>query len=132
MKNPVYFSAWRDANYDNSNNVTDIIKFNEVDANVGNGFNKDSGIFTVPQRGVYHFTFDGRSTWLSGTVTMAFISINDNEILYDTASNPSYNMAFTWAFNLQKNDQVKIRVQDAMYVMYTQRIYFTGQLVHAY
>lgn len=50
----IAFSAYRSTSQ--SLSIGTVVKFDKVWTNIGNGYNPNTGIFTAPRSGLYHFT----------------------------------------------------------------------------
>lgn len=87
--------------------IDKIAKFENVWANIGNGYELSTGIFTAPKQGIYHFS----AVFLSGNNQALFL-----ELLHiDEPTSGSYlegdgfkTGTFDILFNLQKGDRVYV------------------------
>ena len=127
----VVFSAERTVNHVSTG---ETITFTNLNINLGDGMNKDSGAFTVPLSGVYLFQFSGM-TQNSLKYTHIYImknGIKHHNIHYNNVNAATYElMSYSWSMVLAKDDTVSLKVhENGLYVAANHYyIYFTGQLL---
>ncbi|VDI11041.1 Hypothetical predicted protein [Mytilus galloprovincialis] len=104
-RDPVAFSAYRTSSQSLSSNVEVI--FDKVWTNVGNGYNPNTGIFTVPRTGLYHLT----AVILSKSGTEFYPRLYHNKVHLSGSyiTGDGYKTGtFDVVFSLQKGEQVYI------------------------
>ena len=120
-----------DANLKQPGNLT----FDQVDINIGGGFNGSTGVFTAPIAGIYKMTFSGQSAFNKFEITFievqkfdstVFSILDDNEAENADAN----NVSFTWMMILAVGDEVKLRSYNNLYANYLFPLTFTGELIH--
>ena len=130
----------RDVYYDHSSYVGDVIKFNQIFANFGNGFDGQNGIFTAPKSGLYQFHFSAQSSdQFPGDRTIIEVNLNDQAQLQildgGRKSKIDFNnISYTWTFHLKLNDKLTLQMykgDDFLYVSPLFKIYFIGHLIVA-
>ncbi|CAC5358875.1 unnamed protein product [Mytilus coruscus] len=100
----IAFSAYRSASQSLSSGT--IVHFDKVWTNIGNGYNPNTGIFTAPRTGLYHFT----SVVMSGhnsIILRLFLNDSIKSMIYvfdeyDTSS-------FDVLLSLEKSDTILIK-----------------------
>ena len=88
------------------------LKYENEWLNVGGGMNKDTGIFTVPVSGIYHFDFNAVKSKSYGSV-MIYLLINGVPLataFLDDLPNHQLSASITGSWGLKAKDQVKIYV----------------------
>nr|XP_022295428.1 C1q-related factor-like [Crassostrea virginica] len=118
----------------NSSSTTfksEILVFNNVISNVGNGYNKNTGIFTAPTNGTYVFSVaavEYRRNFLYWDIVVNNMSkvrlMGDNGGPFNTATN-------TVVLSLTKNDQVWVKRMrgTGYYSASVPLVTFTGYLI---
>ncbi|XP_052104492.1 complement C1q-like protein 3 [Mytilus californianus] len=108
----------------------DVIKFDKVVTNNGNGYNPITGIFTAPIAGVYQFSYTVMSD--TGKYLAVYLSHNNKKQqsiwLKDTTHDTGSNNII---LNLQKGDKVKVK-SHGNYTIYSDgNLYssFSGYLI---
>ena len=110
----------------------DVTYTREV-ANVGNGLDISSGVFSCPQSGLYMLSFSGL-TINDATYTLVSIYINGVEDFvlhsYTTADYNNDVISHTWLVHLNYNDKVNLKITAGqMYSDSINRITFNGMKV---
>lgn len=84
-----------------------VIVFDQVNTNLGQGYNSTSGIFTIWRDGVYIFTWSMRSHPVTRKYTDTYLFVNGEAVgnLRDKSENLVTNSAM---FHLKSRDQVYI------------------------
>ena len=118
----------------------ELLTFDQVDINIGGGFNGSVGVFKVPIGGIYQRSFSGASSRFQ--TDMAYVGVFRNEILeflfYDTdqaAGAAGKSIAYTWMMDLVKDDELtlysfNILASGANPNKIEGPITFTGELIH--
>ena len=134
----VIFAAVRSVSGNVEGNT--VITYDTLTANLGEAMDKSTGTFRAPRSGLYAFTFSAVSHDTKKGMTSIEVLKNGDEEFYidDEPGNPTdfreRNVAFSWMFELSENDTVKLRVDDGAGLHADEccdRVYFTGQLLHA-
>ena len=135
--NDVIFSVIRKAVQDEYNNVQagDIVTFNEVIANIGNGMNPETGVFQVPVSGLYEFSISAESN-IDNSVTTIEVYKNNVYKFRITDLNRSNgkhfnNIAYSWILELIQGETVKLRMSkdNGLVVKQDVFVWFNGQLL---
>ena len=108
----------------------DVTYTREV-ANVGNGLDISSGVFSCPQSGLYMLSFSGEA---GNDATWTHVSIYINgveDFLVGSITNADRNyISHTWLSYLNYNDKVNLRITlGQMYSYSNRRITFNGMKV---
>ena len=96
----------------------DIISYNNVISNVGNGLNSTTGTFKTPVSGVYQFTFTGRFTVVDSENYIVVRKNGKNAYYFstsvpDTKSTNDYtSLGVNWFMSHKKNDEIYIIVSN--------------------
>ncbi|XP_052087204.1 uncharacterized protein LOC127724313 [Mytilus californianus] len=99
----VAFSAYRSSSQRLS--AGDIVKFDGVWTNVGNGYEPSTGIFKAPHPGLYHLTDVVMSD--NGQILILYLCHNGLRIATSYLNGDGYKTGtFDVVFNLQKGDKV--------------------------
>ena len=126
---PVIFSAYK-AEYGGSYVFGDVT-YDTLVENVGNGLDIRTGVFTVPQTGLYLLSFSGMSI-TDGTWTNVGFLLNGVEVFHlvsESSEEMQNRLGETWILNLEINDQVNLKVNlGLLYSNSKQRINFNGYL----
>lgn len=85
----------------------DTIRFDKVWLNTGNGYDKNTGVFTAPRDGRYHLSATVMSSGKQGTVHCALKKNNITHLHIFGGENFSAGTV-NCVLALQKGDQVKI------------------------
>ena len=113
------------------------ITFSKLNTNLGNGMDKNSGIFTTPVGGVYLFHF---SALAKNKSKMIHIKVNKNGVLqfyihYNLANNSAANniVSYSWSMVLSKDDTMNLHLNDnGLYASKNNlHVFLTGQLLKA-
>merc|ERR1711983_603644 len=113
-----------------SNHITGDVTYNYAVENTYGYVDLDTGIFTSPTNGIFHFTFSAEAK--SSTVTRRYVGvyINGNRqfiILADNDTSKVSNLSYSWYFELKTNDQVQLKVDvGQLYSKFDRRVYFNG------
>ena len=109
--------------------VTDIVTFTTILYNHGNGFNKETGEFTVPKSGLYDFNFNGPIG--GGAVKTKLGVLKNDELMLRFQGQGSLNtQTWTWTMYLEANDVLKLRVEDGKVLsLGKQWLQFNGHLI---
>ena len=135
--NDVIFSVIRKAVQDEYNNVQagDIVTFNEVIANIGNGMNPETGVFQVPVSGLYEFSISAETN-IDNSVTTIEVYKNNVYQFRITDLNRSNgkhfnNIAYSWILDLIQGETVKLRMSkdNGLVVKQDVFVWFNGQLL---
>ena len=116
-------------------NVNDDLTFDIVDINIGDGFDRTSGFFTVPVSGIYKMSFSGQSGYDKFDFTRIRVYKNGYNQFYiydgnDAEKADINNISYTWIMKLVKGDKVKLYSSNYLYVGVWARLTFTGELIH--
>ena len=119
-----------------NNDVGGFLTFDQVDINIGEGF--DGEVFAVPVSGIYKMTFSGTSSFekKSHTLrTMIFVQKNGANMfcMFDNTSGNATgkNISYTWMMKLVQGD--KLKLFSAGSYLYADSLFpltFTGELIH--
>ncbi|XP_062386581.1 complement C1q-like protein 2 [Sardina pilchardus] len=117
-------------------NENQKLKYENVITNVGNAYNPNTGIFTVPVKGIYFFTFVlfnpiGNNHPTGGQLmknTEMVVSATDNIPGTDTEDTTSNSVTL----DLEVSDTVYIQMESgrAIYTDGNRRNTFSGHLIH--
>ena len=91
----------------------EYITFNFVDYDIGNGLDKDSGTYTVPEDGTYLFTFKAETHEKLGNVIEIRLNNVEQEIIFNQDDNNlSYEtVSHAWQPTLKKGDNIRFYVR---------------------
>ena len=139
VHNKVIFSAIRKYS-GNSVAPGSVITYTDVDVNLKNGLEPETGEFHAPVSGVYSFTFSGRgddkdeddNIWVYKN-NLRYLLIRDS---FNAQREAIYrkNLSYVWTMKLQAGDVIKLKLmndENGLYVDSDEFIFFTGQLLHA-
>lgn len=136
----VIFSAIRKVGSDEYNNVNpgQAVTFNDIVANIGNGMEPSSGVFTCPVSGIYAFSLSAE-TYNERAVTTIDVYKNDNFQFRITDLNLGNqrnhnNIGYSWTFSLEQGERVYLRMNDqssGLVVRSGVLVWFNGQLLSA-
>ena len=125
----IIFSAYKAEGSYFSGDVT----YTREIANVGNGLDISSGVFSCPQSGLYMLSFSGEA---ANDATSTYVSIYINGVRdfvlhsYTTADVNYDYISHTWLVHLNSNDKVNLKITHGeMYSSSDQRITFNGMKV---
>ena len=113
-------------------NVNDDLTFDIVDINIGDGFDRTSGFFTVPVSGIYKMSFSGQffieftSIRVYKNGSYMFDIYDGNEAEKADVNNVSY----TWVMRLVKGDALKLYSFNHLHAESYAPLTFTGELIH--
>ena len=116
-------------------NFKGTLTFDQVDINIGDGFDGSSGIFKVPVTGTYKMNFSGQSG--RNEINYTFILFYKNgSVMFeisdvDTAENAKgKNVSYTWIMTLVKGDELKLESVNYLCVFSDEPLTFSGELIH--
>ena len=122
------FSAYRSS----GGHFDGIVTFDVVDIDTDNQLDKESGIFKCKVPGVYLFSLSGEATTDGTDYVSVYVNNDYKFIIADTDKSNYANLSYSWTLKLSLDDQVQLKVASGkMYASSTERVYFTGLLVHA-
>ena len=128
----VIFSAMKGP--ESGTNFYGDITYDHLVLNLGNGFNIENGIFTVPISGTYRFSFAGQSARGLAGPTYIYIKKNGAKIynIWDGngETHGDKNISYTWLMNLTQNDKVNLHTYNRLYARSDYPVIFTGELIH--
>ncbi|CAG2219186.1 unnamed protein product [Mytilus edulis] len=107
-----------------------IIKFEKVWTNIGNGYNPSTGIFTAPRQGVYHITAVVMSQ--SGQLLYLHLKHNNDYTAGIHVTGDGYKTGtFDVVFSLQKGDTISVGCKNGIRVFSNNDKYttFSGYLI---
>ena len=86
----------------------EVVKFDKVWTNIGNGYDSSSGVFTVPRGGVYQFSCSAMT--YSGKTLRLHLMKNDQRTVSLYPGDSGYNMGtLSMVLELKKGDRVYIK-----------------------
>ena len=109
----------------------DVTYTREV-ANVGNGLDISSGVFSCPQSGLYMLSFSGLTVVPNYTYVRIYINgVEDFLLQSSTTADVNIDViSHTWLVHLNSNDKVNLKITHGeMYSSSVQRITFNGMKV---
>lgn len=108
MPGGVYFYVQRNKPFATPNAV---INFNEERLNIGQAMNINSGVFTAPRKGTYHFAFIGMKD--SSAIDLNIQLILNEGILVGTASSGDRSGFYTFGLKatlkLDEKDRISLK-----------------------
>ena len=132
LETKVIFSAMKGP--ESGTNFYGDITYDHLVLNLGNGFNIENGIFTVPISGTYRFSFAGQSASSLAGPTYIYIKKNGAKIynIWDGngENQRDKNISYTWLMNLTQNDKVNLHTYNRLYARSDYPVIFTGELIH--
>ena len=140
MNEKVIFAAVRSSSGDIGS--SEIITYDSLTTNMGNGMDSSTGKFTTPTSGLYMFTFSAVSANKNtAEVTIyvhkngAIIFLIDDEENEKSGANER-NIAYSWMFNLSMDDTVHLEMASGglhadVAGAAGDQVHFTGHLLHA-
>ena len=133
----VIFSAIRKVGSDEYNNVNpgQAVTFNDIIANIGNGMEPSSGVFTCPVSGIYAFSLSAETN-IDDSITRIKVYKNDEyEFRITDFNKRNYNnIGYSWTFNLEQGERVFLRMDgesSGLVVKSGVLVWFNGQLLLA-
>ena len=95
---------------------------------------KESGIFTCKNPGVYWFTFSGQAYGSGGYVGMY---LNGNrKMIFEDQDSPHRVVTFSWTLALNENDEIQLKIDSGKYYVdndgSSSKTYFQGFLLKAF
>ena len=135
LNTKVIFNAQKTRN----NVASGYLTFNQVEINIGDGFNQSSGVFTAPIGGIYKMSFSGITGVAENSgSTSGWVNVHKNELsmfgIYDldnTYGEETYvgrNLAYTWMMKLIKGDKLKLNSYN-IHAEDLTPVTFTGELI---
>ena len=119
-----------------NNDVGGFLTFDQVDINIGEGF--DGEVFAVPVSGIYKMTFSGTSAFEKKSQdyrTVILVQKNGANMfcMFDNTSGNTTgkNISYTWMMKLVQGD--KLKLFSAGSYLYADSLFpltFTGELIH--
>uniref|UniRef100_A0A673BB21 C1q domain-containing protein n=1 Tax=Sphaeramia orbicularis TaxID=375764 RepID=A0A673BB21_9TELE len=114
-------------------NIDTTLVYQTVMTNIGNAYNQHTGVFATPVSGTYYFTF----FYHAGGVHPANLVLYKNDQIvartydYSTQQDPSDNGGNAVILQLQKGDQVFVRMGANSHIWAHEHITtFSGFLIH--
>ena len=133
----VIFSAIRKVGSDEYNNVNpgQAVTFTKIVANIGNGMEPSSGVFTCPVSGIYAFSLSAETN-IDDSITRIKVYKNDEyEFRITDFNKRNYNnIGYSWTFNLEQGERVFLRMDgesSGLVVKSGVLVWFNGQLLSA-
>ena len=111
----------------------EAITFSEIEANVGDGMNPETGVFTTPVSGNYSFSLSAAVYNYCHTQIRVYKNGQIESIISD--HNPYhaenyYYIGFTWSMSLLQNDQIYLkRSSNDFDLVQFRGVRFNGQLL---
>ena len=105
----VSFRGWKSKGPD----FNDWFTFDGVSDLRGGGFHASSGIYTVPEDGIYIFGLKAGSGSALGHTRIEYYKNNvyDQRVVFDGNDKDNWNnLGTTWTDTLKKGDQVRLKV----------------------
>ena len=132
----VIFSAIRKVEYDDEYNNVDpgqAVTFTKIVANIGNGMEPSSGVFTCPVSGIYAFSLSAETN-IDDSITRIKVYKNDEyEFRITDFNKRNYNnIGYSWTFNLEQGERVFLRMDgesSGLVVTSGVLVWFNGQLL---
>ena len=113
-----------------------IITYNKLVTNVGDGMDINSGRFTAPLTGIYHFSFNGLTDDFSHYIFIEILKNDVQEFIFQDSNNSNnYNthesLSYSWTMVLRENDRVHLRVRGpkGLFVSGNSPVWFNGHLL---
>ena len=110
-KEKVYFNAYRTSDYTKDKTT---ITYSHVSANVGNGMNPGSGIFTAPKAGDYAFNFQAAK---SGNPDLARVKLQVNGKTVATSVQTTPGLSATTYATLSISTILPLKAKDKVTVL---------------
>ena len=134
LKTKVIFNA-QITKSDNLGNVIGYLTFDQVDINIGDGFDGSSGIFRAPLSGIYRMSFSGQSAAYIIDYTQIMVYKNGYPIFFITDGNEAEkadgnNVSYTWIMTLVEGDELKLKSVNYLYANIYIPLTFAGELIH--
>ena len=118
----VFFSARA---FEESTDSNGVITFTHIDANEGEGFNKESGRFRAPVAGTYQFDFFG---YVGNEKIQTKVTIyKDDSDIYSFWGTASATLKYTWMLKVSSGEEVYLKLVPGK----LQSVSFSGQLLKA-
>ena len=129
----IIFSAYRKCTNSNPlrcGGISGDVTYNALVENVGNGLNKNNGVFTCPRSGLYMFSFSG-TTYASdnynGMAVRVYINGVEDFLIQNTDIEHWEHISHSWLSHLNVNDRVNLRITAGkMYDSSNMKIHFNG------
>ena len=134
LNTKVIFNALRHGkNGEGDNEITQFLTFDQVDINVGYGFDGSTGVFKVPISGIYKMSFSGANAYGQN---YEYIMVYKNgqfyhgRLLYQTDQRNQNIISYNWMMRLRKGDEVQLYENYKQYASDNTPLIFTGELIH--
>jgi hypothetical protein len=125
----VIFAAQR-VSSSNSEYVTGDMTYTVTITNIGNGFDKTTGIFMAPVAGTYQFNYSSQGNFAAAV--HVFVKKNGS-IQFETyeggADNDAGILGMTFQISLVKGEQINMYVDGQVYIENDMPAFFSGFLI---
>ena len=135
LNTKVIFNAKKTEGLEGFTKVTGDLTFDQVDINIGDGFDGSSGIFKAPLSGIYRMSFSGQSAAYIIDYTQIMVYKNGYPIFFITDGNEAEkadgnNVSYTWIMTLVEGDELKLKSVNYLYANIYIPLTFAGELIH--
>lgn len=123
----VAFTVVHDGTGQRITHQSQVVKYNQVQFNIGGGYRKYSGRFVAPVKGTYVFFFSLEPT--PGTKASFYITVNDRGMVEGVsgAIHNEYNMSSNMVVvSLRKGDHVSVMTHHGWKIDPRQRLRYSG------
>ena len=108
------------------------ITYTETIANIGNGMNPNTGVFTTPVSGIYSFSFSART--IESYVGIYVKKNGENHFFineHDYNGEMNYaNIGYSWTMSLVQNDKIQLSIANGGLFAYNPEFtWFNGNLL---
>ncbi|KAK0067630.1 complement C1q-like protein 4 [Biomphalaria pfeifferi] len=95
-----------------------ILKYQKINANLGNGYNSNTGIFTAPRAGVYTVYLNGRSQKDKELYMALYLNNNNQRIMtiFTSANNKHGRTNNSATLKLNKGDRLYVKAERDSYL----------------
>ncbi|XP_022345419.2 uncharacterized protein LOC111137974 [Crassostrea virginica] len=108
---PVAFYAQRSTSIpENEVTANLVIVFDVVKTNAGNGYHPSTGVFIVPESGIYVFSWSFRNSDNHSHSTELMVNNNEEGLIYSRTAGSSISTTGVAVLHVNKGDDVYIRV----------------------